>query len=500
MTTQEMLQKFKEYQLKISSYALALQTMSFDSETIAPKNSGKYRNPRMAFLSGELFSIESSEDYYEVLNYLANAEDADSLIRKECQEILKSIRKQRNIPKDKVVAYSQLTMDSFDVWQQAYHNKDYASFEPYLKKVYEAVIDQLQYRDDYAQKSNYDLLLDDYEPGMSTKDYDAFFQLIKDNLIPLIKKITEKEQFRKDFLYRTYPIDVQEKTMRKIMEYMHFDFDSGLISTSLHPFTSSFSKYDNRITTKYLENKLDSSIFSVIHESGHATYNAQVSEDLSDTYFFNNMSSGMHESQSRMFEIYLGKNRAFWEANFPLLKEAYPEQLKDVSLDEFYLAVNAAEPSFIRTEADELTYPLHIVIRYEIEKALINGELSFDQLNEVWNDKYEEYLGIRPENDQQGILQDVHWSEGLIGYFPTYALGSAYSAQFLHAMRKDLNVEECLRNNEFTRIREWLKENIQKYGGYHLPKEQVKIATGEEFNPQYYINYLVDKYTKLYNL
>jgi len=500
MTTKELLQQYEEYKLKISAYSLAMTTMYFDMQTTAPKKSGIYRNPRLAYLEGELFSLTHAQEYFDLLETLSKAEDADELTRKETAAILKDLNKTRNIPKDVYVAYSELSLNSENAWEEAYHANDYSIFEPYLKKVIEGKSKLLTYRDDYGTKSNYDLLLDDYEPGMNSEEYDKFFNLIKEELVPLIHKIVTKGKIDDSFLYKHYPREIQAKVMKELMDYLHFDFESGILRESLHPFTSSFSKYDNRITTKYLEDKLDSSIFSVIHESGHATYNAQVSDELAETYFFDNMSMGMHESQSRTFEIYLGKNRAFWEANYPLLQNAYPEQLGDVTLDQFVDAINASTPSLIRTEADELTYPLHILIRYEIEKALFNGEISVEHLDEVWNSKYEEYLGIRPEDDRTGILQDVHWSDGSFGYFPTYALGSAYAAQFIHAMRKDLDIEDCLRNSRFDLIKDWLKEHIHKYGGINLPKDQIKIATGDPFDPHYYINHLKEKYTRLYHL
>ena len=288
--------------------------------------------------------------------------------------------------------------------------------------------------------------------------------------------------------------------MNKILEYMNFDLEAGLISETEHPFTNSISKGDNRITTHYYENNLLSSIFSVVHEAGHATYNYQVSDELAETYLFDNMSSGMHESQSRLMENYLARRSSFWDNLFPYMKELFPEQLNDVSQSDFIKAANATECSLIRTEADELTYPLHILIRYEIEKGIFDGTVDVNDLENIWNDKYEEYLGVRPQKASEGILQDVHWSGGSFGYFPTYALGSGYAAQFVRAMSRDINIDECMRNNEFIKIKEWLKEHIHKYGGLNTPLEQIKIATGEDFNPRYYIGYLKNKYSRLYGI
>ena len=293
---------------------------------------------------------------------------------------------------------------------------------------------------------------------------------------------------------------MQEILMKKIMEYIDFDFDAGVLMQSEHPFTDSLSKYDTRITTHYYENNLLSSIFSVIHEAGHANYNRQVRDDLSETFVFDNMSSGMHESQSRFYENYLGRNYHFWDKLFPEVKALFPEQLKDIDQEKFVKAVNKAIPSLIRTEADELTYPLHIMIRYEIEKGIFDGTVDLEKLPEIWNQKYHEYLGVEVPDDAHGILQDVHWSDGSFGYFPTYALGSGYGAQFLAAMQKDLDVDKCLSEGKYTVIKDWLRDKIHQYGGLYLPSEQIEMATGEPFNPDYYVNYLVKKYSELYGL
>jgi carboxypeptidase Taq len=269
---------------------------------------------------------------------------------------------------------------------------------------------------------------------------------------------------------------------------------------SEHPFTSDFSLHDVRITTKYLENSLTSSIFSIIHEYGHALYALHVDEKLEGLNVSKAMSSGMHESQSRLLENYIGKRYSFWVNNYPAVQNIFQEQLKDVSLDDFIKMINVTTPSLIRTEADELTYPLHIIIRYEIEKEMINDDVDFDHLNELWADKYEEYLGIRPQDDAEGILQDIHWVDGSFGYFPTYALGSAYSAQFMKAMEKDIDIDQELENNHFDVIENWLREHIHSLGALYNADEILEKVCHEPFNPNIYIDYLIQKYSSLYQL
>ena len=243
-----------------------------------------------------------------------------------------------------------------------------------------------------------------------------------------------------------------------------------------------------------------SAIFSTIHEYGHALYGLQVKEAYDGTALSSGIGCAMHESQSRFMENHIGRSKAFWEVNYPKLQKHFPTQLGQVSLDDFMRMINVSRPSFIRTEADELTYPIHILIRYELEKEIFNGNVDYDQLETMWNDKYEEYLGIRPQHAKEGILQDMHWGAANLGYFPTYALGSAYAAQFYHQMEQDMDVEDVLRKKDFAKISGWLKENIHQYGAFKDPQQILMDVTGEEFNPNYYISYLKEKYAKLYQI
>src|SRR5690606_32400725 len=274
-----------------------------------------------------------------------------------------------------------------------------------------------------------------------------------------------------------------------------YDMKHAVLKESAHPFTSNNNTYDVRITTRYIENILESSIFSTIHEMGHAIYEQQVDASLNTTRLNGGASMGIHESQSRMYENMIGRSYAFWEVHFDKLKEIFAKELKGVTLLDFYKYINRAERSLIRTEADELTYSLHIMVRYEIEKLLISGKLKAKDLPKKWRKLYQQYVGVRPKNDQEGVLQDIHWSGGSFGYFPTYALGSAYAAQIYHAMNKDFNIENAISNNEISKINEWLKEKIHKYGQSKTPKELLLYATGEAFDAKYYIDYLKRKFS-----
>ncbi|MBR0138461.1 MAG: carboxypeptidase M32 [Erysipelotrichaceae bacterium] len=494
----ELYKEYEELMMKISAYELVMGTTYLDAQTTAPDKGAEYRNKRLSFLQGELYSMQTEGRLPELLDELSKADDLTDEQKRIIKWHLKELNLIKCVPKDVVVEQSLLLMESEQAWEKAKRSSNYELFKPYLLKVIEMSKKILSYRPDGYK--GYDALLDDYEPGMTIEKYDAFFNKVREGLVPLIRKIAAGKQIDDEFVYQYYPIDKQEILMKKIMEYIDFDFDAGVLMQSEHPFTDSLSKYDTRITTHYYENNLLSSIFSVIHEAGHANYNRQVRDDLSETFVFDNMSSGMHESQSRFYENYLGRNYHFWDKLFPEVKALFPEQLKDIDQEKFVKAVNKAIPSLIRTEADELTYPLHIMIRYEIEKGIFDGTVDLEKLPEIWNQKYHEYLGVEVPDDAHGILQDVHWSDGSFGYFPTYALGSGYGAQFLAAMQKDLDVDKCLSEGKYTVIKDWLRDKIHQYGGLYLPSEQIEMATGEPFNPDYYVNYLVKKYSELYGL
>jgi carboxypeptidase Taq len=282
-------------------------------------------------------------------------------------------------------------------------------------------------------------------------------------------------------------------------QYVGFDFEKGVLAESAHPFTTNLHNHDVRITTHY-KDRVDSSLFSVIHESGHAIYEMGIGDELTQTLVGQGASMGMHESQSRFFENILGRNEHFWIPVYGRLQETFPEQLGPVSREDFVRAVNKIEPGLIRTEADELTYSLHVLVRYELEKELIEGDLRVEDLPAVWADRYEAYLGIRPKTDSEGVLQDIHWSQGSFGYFPSYALGSAFGAQMYAHMKKEMDVDKLLSDGNIGQIRDYLREHIHRYGKLKTSRELLINMTGEDFNPKYYIEYLKEKYGKLYEL
>ena len=496
MNKEEMIKKYKDYQDRVNAYGLLLNTAYFDKETIAPVKGNQYRNKMLNIMSGESYMIETNPEMIKLVDELSKIDLGEDLNRDVylSKKALESISK---FSKEEIMEFDLACSNSFDAWIDAKGKNDYRLFEEHLKKLIDLSKMRANRRNDKVEP--YNVMLDDFEEGMTIKKYDEFFDLVKRELIPLIKQVSEKH-IDDSFLYKYYPKEKQVLFNQELLKYINFDSSWGYMGVSEHPFTNGFSKYDVRITTSYDEHNIASNIFSVIHETGHAHYEHNVLEKYEGTNIKKCISSGMHESQSRFLENYIGKRKSFWLNLYPILQDLFKENLNDVSLDDFIRAINVSKPSLIRTEADELTYPIHILIRYEIEKGIFDGSVSCDNLNEVWNQKYKEYLGIDVESDTEGILQDIHWSSASFGYFPTYALGSAFGAQFIRQMEKDIDIDKSLEENKFGGIVDYLRDNIQFDGALHNFDYILNRATHESFNPSYYIDYLKNKYKNLYNL
>ncbi|HKL47233.1 MAG TPA: carboxypeptidase M32 [Candidatus Izemoplasmatales bacterium] len=496
MTNQE---KFRKKINQMKAYRYALTIIGWDSNTEAPRNAFKRRAKMTGYLSKELFLLQTASDYQEIVNHLyEQREDLDDLLQREVKKAKKDIDKIIHIPEKEFIAYQKLITESQLIWEDAKANDDFDSFKSNLYKIIHYNKKFALYYDNDANP--YDTLLQDYEEGMTTKEYDHFFETLKRDLVPFVKQTLKKSDKRYNSLRNDhFPTEKQKEFSQYLLDQFSFDRKSGLIKESVHPFTWNTSPEDVRLTTKYMENYIFSSIYSTIHELGHATYEQQISTDLDDTLLNGGTSMGIHESQSRFYENNIGRSLAFWETHFDQFESLFPEQTKNFTAADMYKAANHVEASLIRIEADELTYPIHIMLRYDIERMLFNNDINVDDLPKVWNDLVEKYLGVRPKNDSEGVLQDVHWSGGMLGYFPTYALGSAYSAQIYYAMKKEIDIEKLIRDKEISKINDWLKDKIHQYGSAKTPKELMKLVSGEAFNPKYYVQYLKDKFTKIYN-
>ncbi len=485
---------------RMRSLQAALTLFDWDIETEAPKEAGSFTAPFLGCLS-TLYQAECLHP--EVKELLAELSDDPTLSEAEAAtvRILNKERKQmEKIPANEYREFAELTASSTVIWAQTRQNNDYASFAPVLRKV----VDYTRRFAEYTREegmSRYDSLLNQYEEGFTVSVLDEFFAQLKKTIVPLLRKVSAKNgAIDTSPLAQTFDAAKQDAFCRYLAEYLGFDFTRGVLAESEHPFTTSLHNHDVRITTHYYENAGASAIFSVIHETGHALFEQDIEDAITLTPAGTAVPMGLHESQSRLVENMIGRSRAFWVPLYPKLVEYFPEQLENVSLDDFVKIINKAQGSLIRTESDELTYCLHIMIRYEIEKELIDGDLKVEDIPEVWNRKYEEYLGVRPMSDAEGVLQDIHWSQGSIGYFPSYALGNAIAAQFYHRMEQDMDVEKCLEEGDLASIQGWLSDKIHRSGAVKKTRDILIEVTGEDFNPSYYTDYLTEKFSRIYEL
>ncbi|MBR5743625.1 MAG: carboxypeptidase M32, partial [Clostridia bacterium] len=347
-------------------------------------------------------------------------------------------------------------------------------------------------------KDPYEYWLDRFEEGLTKEKCESFFAALRKEIVPLVKKVASSPQVDDSVNRRAFPVEKQEKLSDELMALMGIDRNHCTIGVTEHPFTTEFTKYDVRITTHYHDDNFLSSLFSVVHEGGHALYELNVADELVYTCLGSGVSMGVHESQSRFYENVIGRSEAYAELLFPVLERIFPEEMKGYTARDVYLAANKSEPSLIRTEADELTYALHVMVRYEIEKKLFAGEVSAKDLPALWNALYKEYLGVDVPDDRRGVLQDSHWSGGMFGYFPSYALGSAYGAQLLAKMEEDFDVFGAVRRNEIRKVNDWLREHIWRFGRLYKPGELMERVFGAPFDPAYYTNYLKKKYASIY--
>ena len=493
----------KVYLDKAQAFNTALSLLYWDNATLAPKEAIQNTAKMIGILSAESFGIIINDEVRELLETLESKDEFETLSDIE-KSIVKHLRKSydqlEKIPPKEYQEYTELLALADSIWQSAKENKDFNEFAPTLKSIVEYSRKFASYR----RKDNedlYDILLQDYEECFNRNSLDKFFDSIKEEIVPLLKKVVAKNHtIDKNYNYQMFDITKQKEFSHYLAEYIGFDFSKGVLAESAHPFTTNLHNHDVRITNHYHKDNLESAIFSVIHESGHGMYEMGIADEITQTLVGGGTSMGMHESQSRLYENIIGRSKEFWTPIYDKLINLFPEELKSVSLDQFIRGINKAEPGLIRTEADELSYTLHVIIRYEIEKMLLSGEIEVEELPRVWNEKYEEYLGITPANDAEGVLQDVHWSGGSFGYFPSYAIGSAMAAQIFHHMKKQMPVEEYLLQGNLTPIKEYLNEHIHQYGMMKNSNEILINLMGEELNAKYFTDYLVSKYTKLYDL
>lgn len=474
--------------------------LDWDQETQMPEHAAEGRAEQLKLLAGISHKEKLSKKFAGPLSKLIDLKTGAVLASSLTDPQKSAVREWRRtylidkaLPKKFVEDFTALTCRSMDVWKKARKEKNFKEFLPYLKKV----VDANRKKADYIgfKDHPYDALLDLYEPGMKTVTVNRIFSELKGFLVDLIKRISARKPIDEKFLYDNYPKETQLALCKTLLEKMGFDWNRERLDLSTHPFCSMSQPDDCRITTRILDDYIFSCILTVMHEAGHALYDLGLPKEQFGSPLAEGVSMGIHESQSRFWETRIGLSLPFWKFLLPEIKKQFPNALKNVSPDQVYHAVNKVEPSFIRVESDEVTYPLHIILRFELEKQLIEGKLQAKEVPDAWNALMQSYLGITPPNDALGCLQDVHWSMGAFGYFPTYALGNLYAGQiFAHFAKTHPDWEKRVEKGDLRFIRSYLHEAVYKHGRRYRSEELIQNITGKPFSPKDYMAYLETKH------
>jgi carboxypeptidase Taq len=476
--------------------------LHWDQEVIMPSGGVGFRAKQMSTLAGILHEKSTDPAIGDWLSDLEGqaVDEFDSYQAANIREAKRDYEREVKVPKKLAQEMAELSATGRQVWVKARQENRFEDFAPNIKR-------WIELRKEWAchvepEKTVYDANIDAYERGGSTEKFEKIFEKVKKELIPLVKAIEENgKEPDSSFLDGDFPTEKQKELGQQISEDIGFAFDKGRMDVSVHPFCGGSHPTDVRITTRYRSDNFVESLYAVIHETGHGLYEQGRMERDRDLPVSEHLSMGIHESQSLFWERMIAQSESFCHCYLPKFKEAFPEKLKDISVKKFYEGINLSEPSMIRVEADEVTYPLHIILRFEIEKGLFDGSMSPDDLPEIWNDKMETYLGIRPKTDTEGVLQDIHWSMGSFGYFPSYTLGAMYACQFFNTLKKqDTGIEDKIKLGNFTDIKKWLNESIHQKGRLYSTDDLVTQVTGEPLNPDYFIKYLKDKYSNIYQL
>lgn len=492
----------------ISLHARTLSGISsvldWDQETYMPQGSADNRARQLEILAGVIHSEKTGKRFANALKKLIDLSTGKIISKgltdaqeSAVKEWRRDFIKDTALPKKFVEKFAKTTSQAIITWRHAKKNNSFKEFAPFLEKIIDLSrkkADLLGYKD-----HPYDALLDLYEPNVTTKDISHLFDSLRKNIVQLLKEITHAKQVDDRFLHGKFNHDKQMDFGRRLLKDMGYDMNHGRLDLSTHPFSSASHPSDSRVTTRIHATSLISNISVVMHEGGHALYEMGLPEKEYGTPLGDAISLGMHESQSRFWETYIGQSKPFWQYYLPLLKKQFPGKLDKISFDSFYRGINKVEPSFIRVEADEVTYPLHVILRYEMEKDLIEGKLSVQDIPEAWNAKMQDLLGITPKTFAEGCLQDVHWSMGGFGYFPSYTLGTLYAGQFFDTFTSVFpDWKERIEAGELIFIKEWLNQNVHQHGRRYTSLELLKNVTSKSFSAKPYVTYLQGKYEEIY--
>ncbi len=503
----KLLEEFKEYLNRMKQYDHVCTLLYWDMKTAAPKLGQAARVEAMTHFSSENFALATSEKMGEMLDGLSAQEEFEQL-SDTWKFIVKNMKKDfdrdRRIPPELYKTFVQAQAESGNAWEEAKEASGFSLFAPHLQKMIDLTREMTSYTD--PDKEIYDALLDQYEEGMDSATIDRLFEELKKELIPFVKAILarerseNREQSENKAFSRYFDPDAQRKVQDMLLSYIGFRRDAGSVGETEHPFTLNFSSRDVRVTNHYYEHDPLSAIFSAIHEGGHGIFEQNVNPEYDNTRAGSCRYMGLHESQSRFYENILGRNKNFWLPVYDQLCSLLP-QFKEIPLEDFYREINHVKNSLIRVNADEVTYCFHIILRYEMEKAILRDHVPVMELPALWNQKMEEYLQITPANDAEGILQDMHWSDGSFGYFPSYLLGSIYDGMFLDTLRQELgDVDALLKEGRIREITQWLNQKIHWYGSTRRPGEVISAVCGREISAEPLIRYFKEKYGEIYGI
>jgi carboxypeptidase Taq len=497
ITAADLRSVYKEQALIEEAMALA----GWDQLTGMPKDGGEFRAELQGYFTEKYLDASVGKKAQDLIAYFDGHLDElsgdDLALFKKFKE---DFERDTAVPAAAYIQLNKLSAEAQDAWATAREADDYQIYSPYLKKLIALKREFVGYwRKDEA--TPYDVLLNQFEPGLTVEKLDAIFNQVKTGVVELRSQLADTGVTpADDFLHRPVPIDLQRQYVWDAAIRLGYDPNKGRLDDTVHPFMQDLNRNDARITTRWDETNPQMAVLGIYHEAGHGLFAQNVDPKWDYTAFNKHIAMSIHESQSLFNEVMIGRDKAFWSHEFPIMNAAFDGVWNDVPFEKWYKGWMKTAASLIRTEADPLTYPLHIIIRYEIEKAIFNDDADVEKLPDLWNDKYEEYLGIRPPSDLTGILQDIHWAGGDFGYFPSYALGHLYAAQFRQEMLKTLPVEELLAEGNIQPLFDWRRENVWRYGASKVPSEVLFQATSEHLNPQYWLDLQRDRYMDVYDI
>lgn len=508
MTTRADYTRLKALLEEESSLTSINALLEWDMQVMLPAKSGDSRSKQMEALAGVLHDKRTSKELGALLEKMQNDKDAQSNDKHELddweqavvREAQRDYKKHSSVPKELAQREAKLATEGYDIWVKARKDNDFKAFAPVLTQWIDLRKEQCKYID--SSKEVYDVCLDMHERGLSASRIDEIFEQVKKDLIPLIQKIKQKEGPDRSFLEGKFDVKTQIELNHELAKMLGFDMECGRLDASVHPFTQEIHPTDVRMTTRFKDDDIMEGITGTIHETGHSLYEQGRNKEYANLPVSKALSMGIHESQSLLWERMVGLGLPFWKFFSPTVKNHFPQIPASTTPEQFFKGINQVKASLIRVEADEVTYPLHIILRHEIESGLLKGTIKVEDLPAIWNSKMEEYLGILPPNDSEGVLQDTHWACGLFGYFPTYALGAIYASQFYHQAIKEIpDLEESISKGNFANLKGWLNHKIHIKGSL-IPSGDLltKQVTGQPLNPKIFTGYLNDKYSHLYQL